>query len=235
MIDCPNCRGPMATQSVEAQGGARGEVQIDACASCSVFWFDSAEDLRLTPKAVIGLFRYIGTAATAHNPLASTFACPRCRRTLAFTHDVTRTTRFTYWRCQDGHGKLITFTQFLAEKNFLRPPSPAELARLRDSVRQIACSQCGAPIDLRSESACAHCGAPITLIDPRSVAEALQDLDHRMAPAAPPAATMASQLSSAQIDALFDAQRMAERHDHTDLVAVGVAAVGALLGAWLRS
>jgi hypothetical protein len=232
MINCPNCRGPMAAQTVEAQGGA---LQVDACASCSVFWFDTAEDLRLTPKAVIGLFRYIGTAATTHNPLASTLTCPRCRHTLAFTHDVTRTTRFTYWRCQDGHGKLITFTQFLAEKNFLRPPSPDELARLRDSVRQIACSQCGAPIDLRTQSACAHCGAPITLIDPQSVAKALQDLDQRVTPAAPPASAMTSRLSDAQVDALFDAERMAKRSEHTDLVAVGVAAVGALLGRWLSS
>jgi hypothetical protein len=234
MIDCPNCRGPMTTQSVDAQGVA-GTQQIDACATCSVFWFDSAEDLRLTPKAVIGLFRYIGTAATAHNPLASTFACPRCRRTLAFTHDVTRTTRFTYWRCGQGHGKLITFTQFLAEKNFLRPPSPAELARLRDTVRQIACSQCGAPIDLRTQSACAHCGAPITLIDPQSVATALHDLDQRVTPAAPPASAMPARLSDAQVDALFDAERMAQRDGHADLVAVGVAAVGALLGCWFSS
>jgi Zn-finger nucleic acid-binding protein len=231
-MDCPNCRAAMATQTVEAQGGT---LPIDACAACSVFWFDSLEDVRLTSKAVIGLFRYIGTAAATHRPLASTLACPRCRHTLAFTHDVMRTTRFTYWRCPDAHGKLITFTQFLAEKNFLRPPSPDELARLKESMRQIACSQCGAPVDLRSESACSHCGAPITLIDPDGVAKALQELGNSAAAAAPPASTMGSRLSDAQIDALFDAQRMSDRNERTDLLAVGVAAVGALLGSWLRS
>jgi len=225
----------MTAQTVEAQGVDAHTLQIDACASCSVFWFDTAESIRLTPGAVIGLFRYIGTSATEHRPLASSLACPRCHRTLAFTHDLTRTTRFTYWRCLAGDGRLITFTQFLAEKDFLRPPSPDELARLRDSVRQIACSQCGAPVDLRTESACSHCGAPITLIDPQRVAKALQDLEQRMTASAPAAATMSSRLSDAQIDALFDVQRMAEREDRTDLLAVGVAAVGALLGSWLSS
>lgn len=234
-MDCPNCRGPMSSQTLDAQGVSGGKLDIDACAACSVFWFDSMEDIRLTPKAVIGLFRYIGTAAVEHRPLASSLACPRCRHTLAFTHDVTRTTRFTYWRCTDAHGKLITFTQFLAEKNFLRPPSPDELARLRASVRQIVCSQCGAPVDLRTESACAHCGAPITLIDPDSVAQALQDLDARVARSAPPPSTMGSRLSDAQIDALFDVQRMSERQERTDLLAIGVTAVGALLGSWLGS
>jgi hypothetical protein len=233
MIDCPNCRARMATQSVEAHD-VQGALQIDACASCSLFWFDTAENIRLTPKAVLGLFRFIGTAAATHNPLASTLACPRCRRTLAFTHDVTLTPRFTYWRCAAAHGKLITFTQFLAEKNFLRPPSSDELARLRDTVRQVACSQCGAPVDLRTQSACSHCGSPITLIDPHSVAKALQELDQRAGAAAPPASTMPSRLSDAQIDALFDVQRMTGQREHTDLVAAGVAAVGALLGAWLH-
>jgi hypothetical protein len=106
---------------------------------------------------------------------------------------------------------------------------------LKASVRQISCSQCGAPVDLRSESACSHCGAPITLIDPDGVAKALQELGNSAAAAAPPASTMGSRLSDAQIDALFDAQRMSDRNERTDLLAVGVAAVGALLGSWLRS
>lgn len=226
----------MTTQSVEAQGAVTRPIAIDACAGCSLFWFDTTEDLRLTAKSVVDLFRYIGAASGEHKPLASNVACPRCRRTLGFTHDQTRTTRFTYWRCLDGHGKLITFTQFLAEKDFLRPPSPDELARLRASVRQIVCSQCGAPVDLRTSSACAHCGAPITMLDPDSVAKALQALDRRSpAPATSSDATLGTRLSDAQIDALFDVQRMAERHERSDLVAIGAAAVGALLGNWLSS
>jgi hypothetical protein len=54
-----------------------------------------------------------------------------------------------------------------------------------------------------------------------------------MTPSAPAAAAMSSRLSDGQIDALFDVQRMAERQERTDLLAVGVAAVGALLGSWL--
>jgi hypothetical protein len=73
-------------------------------------------------------------------------------------------------------GRLITFHHFLREKNFIRAPSAGELANLRKNVRQVACSQCAAPIDLTSESACTHCGAPVALIDPDGVAKALREL-----------------------------------------------------------
>ena len=143
---------------------------------CNLFWFDKSESVRLTPKAVLELFQYIGKAGSARKTLATAFGCPLCSAALALTQDVQRTTRFTYWRCPRDHGRLTTFHQFLREKNFIRAPSPSELAKLRDTVRQISCSQCGAPVDLATDGACTHCGAPVALIDPDGVAKALRDL-----------------------------------------------------------
>jgi hypothetical protein len=235
MVDCPNCRAVMTTRSVEAHGAVVQPMDIDCCAACSLFWFDAAEGMRLTPKAVLELFQYIGQAGVARNPLRANFLCPRCTSSLAFTHDLQRSTRFTYWRCANDRGQLITFHQFLAAKNFIRPPSPDELARLRDTVRQISCSRCGAPVDLATQSACPHCGAPIAVIDSESVAKALQELAATSPSVTTAPATARTVLSDAQVDALFDMERMRERGDNHDLVAIGAAALGAVIEGWLLS
>jgi hypothetical protein len=225
----------MAPQSEEAFGAVAASLDVYCCAGCSLFWFDRLASIRLTPRAVLALFQYIGQAGAARNVLATAFACPRCNGALSFTHDIQRATHFTYWRCLNGHGQLITFNQFLAEKNFIRAPSADELAKLRDTVRQISCSQCGGPVDLTTESACPHCGAPITLIDSDGVAKALQDLAAGASanPPAPDAARTA--LADAQIDALFNLERIREREGRHDLLSVGTAAIGALLNRVLLS
>jgi hypothetical protein len=184
---------------------------------------------------VLDLFRFIGEAGAPRNGLHGEAACPRCRHAMAFTHDVARTARFTYWRCPVGHGKLITFQQFLAEKQFVRPPTPAELARLRETVRQVSCAQCGGPIDLRNDSACPHCGTPVTLIDPASVQKALREL--ASGPAPPDPVDVNRRIADAQIDALFalarERDQEALRPQRRDLVSVGAGAIAALIAHWL--
>ena len=232
MIRCPNCRSDTTTRSLPAYDTVR-PITVEACAACHLFWFDDAGSVRLTPESVIDLFRYIGTAsASARTALASKFVCPRCSRPLVFTHDLQRTTRFTYWRCRRDNGKLISFAQFLREKNFIRTPSPAELATLRRAIRQVTCSQCGAPVDLARDSACAHCGTPVALIDPDGVAKALRELAAERAGSTPtdPAA-MRAVLAEAQANAILARERMREDEIGDDLVTAGVAAIGA----WLAS
>jgi hypothetical protein len=225
----------MTSLTLDAAGAGLGtSVVIDTCAPCTLFWFDYMESVRLSPKAVLELFRLIGATGAARNAVKSSTQCPRCSHALAFTHDLQRTTRFTYWRCPEGHGRLVTFGQFLAEKNFVRPPSPDELARLRDAVRQVSCSQCGAPVDLRAESVCPHCGAPVTLIDPASVSDALQALA-RDAAAQPSPEHMTERIRDAQIDALFELARSQAAPQRNDLLAAGAAAVGAFLGKLLAA
>src|SRR5205823_4731720 len=171
----------------------------------------------------------------ARNPYAvDPVRLPHLFGAARLTHDVQRTTRFTYWQCRHDHGQLITFHHFLREKNFIRAPSPAELAKLRATVCQIACSQCGAPIDLANASACTHCGAPIALIDPDSVAKALHDLAAGASsptPSDPDA--MRNRLSEAQIDAIFDLAQTRRDDKNHDIVAVGAAAIGALISGLL--
>ena len=235
MPGCPNCRDPMAPLMLEAFGALR-PIEITACAPCNLFWFDKSESIRLTPKAVLDLFQYIGKAGSARKALATALSCPLCATALALTQDLQRTTRFTYWRCRNDHGRLTTFHQFLREKNFIRAPSPVELARLRATVRQISCSQCGAPIDLATDSACKHCGAAVALIDPDGVTKALRELAAGASSAAPlDPETMRTTLSDAQINAIFDVNRMRPDDGNDDLVAIGAAAIGVLLAGLIRS
>jgi len=224
----------MTDQAVETYSGV-GQLGVGSCAACNLIWFDQSGSIGLTPRAVLGLFQYIGTAAgAARTPLASTYRCPRCSDTLALTYDLQRSTRFTYWRCANDHGQLFTFNMFLREKNFIRSPTLAELNKLRETVRQISCSQCGGPIDLSKDTACTHCGAPIALIDPDCVAKAVHDLTTGQASIPPATQEQTSiALSNAQLGAFLDQGRSDENEGNQDLLAIGVAAIGAALGAML--
>ena len=228
----------MLTQTLDARLAAR-PIEVDSCAACRVLWFDQWESTNLAPRGVLALFQYIGGATGAPSTaLASTFNCIRCSVQLDLTHDLQRTTPFTYWRCSMGHGRLITFNQFLREKNFIRTPSPPELARLRDTIRQISCSQCGAPINLATDNACSHCSAPIAMIDPDSVAKTMRELTSAPAQDQPTTVSASKAMTDAQIDAMFELERSSRQHHHEidcDLVAIGAQAIGAAIGLFLSS
>ena len=93
------------------------------------------------------------------------------------TQDIQHTTRFAYYRCRYGHGRLTPFFQFLREKNFIRPLEPRELARLAENVKTIRCSSCGAPVDLAKTTTCGYCSSPLMVLDPDAVGRTLGELD----------------------------------------------------------
>jgi hypothetical protein len=214
-----------------------GKIELEACTDCRLLWFDRSESIALAPGSVVALFRLIGESAPLRpRPHASAFACPRCGKRLATTHDLQRSTRFTYWRCARGHGRLIGFAQFLREKNFVREPSRAELEKLRATVRQISCSQCGAPLDLARDAACTHCGSPIALVDPDGVAKALQQLTATGPSAAvPDAQTLRQRFAEAQASAIVESMRTRAYDDpgRIDLVSAGAGALAAIVARWL--
>jgi hypothetical protein len=147
-------------------------VTIDLCHSCQAFWFDTRESLSLTPGSTLTLFRIIGEHAAHPQATADTAKCPRCRARLRHTHDMQRDTRFQYFACPKGHGRLTSFFDFLKEKNFIRPLSAQQIAELRRNVQTVNCSNCGAPVDLSKGTACEHCGSPLSMLDMKQ-AEAL--------------------------------------------------------------
>ncbi len=179
----------MKSQALAGQGGKT--IEIDVCLSCQRFWFDGFESLQLSPGATLQLFRLVGDQAPSGPSSRSLIPpkCPRCQATLVRAHDLQRTTRFEYLRCPQGHGRLITFFNFLREKDFIRPLPPDQIEALRRNLQVVRCSNCGASIDLAKTSTCEHCGTSLSMIDmqqARALVHQLQQAepaDHEVDPA----------------------------------------------------
>ncbi len=179
-----------------------GEVTVDLCVSCQALWFDSFESVQLTPGATLALFDTIRKAPQATGRgIPARLPCPRCTHSLVVTHDLQRTTRFTYYRCPEGHGRFTPFVQFLLEKNFIRPLAPAELARLKATIRIVRCSSCGGPVDLHTDAACPYCRAPIAILDADAVDATVRSLEAAEA-----------RRTTVDIEALVDGMLDAHRH-----------------------
>jgi hypothetical protein len=177
-VVCGSCRTPMEALALSNHIG--GPVTIDLCWPCHMIWFDGLESTSLSAGSVIELFKRIHEARNkGRNTVSMQCACPSCARTLSHTSDLTRAGRFSYHRCPGGHGRLISFAQFLREKQFVRNLQPAELAQMKLTIKQIRCSSCGGPINLTSDPACTHCGAALAVLDEDAVRKALEGLQKK--------------------------------------------------------
>jgi hypothetical protein len=170
-------------ENLVLDGHGGGSIAIDLCRSCHAFWFDAHESLQLAPGSTLRLFTLIGGETTAARTMLSTvLRCPRCRGRLILTNDWQRNTSFRYWRCDNGHGRFITFFDFLREKNFIRALSPAQIEELKQNVQTLSCSNCGAPIDLAKESICGHCGTPLSMLDMKQAETVVNELKRAAEP-----------------------------------------------------
>ena len=141
-------------------------VAIDICHACQSFWFDTRESVTLTPGSTLALFRVIGEKLTRRQHTNADVArCPRCKGRLRRTQDMQRATRFEYLNCPNSHGRLISFFDFLREKDFIRPLTAHQIAELRQSVGSVNCANCGGAVDLSTGAACLHCGTPLSMLD----------------------------------------------------------------------
>jgi DNA-directed RNA polymerase subunit RPC12/RpoP len=174
-MTCPGCGADMTATTLDGHGGT--SIVIDTCTTCQAFWFDKHESLQLAPVSTLKLFSLIGEQKGARSAsLPSVMRCPRCSSRLLATNDLQRNTPFHYWRCDAGHGRLITFFDFLREKDFIRPLSPAQLQELRNNVQSVNCSNCGGSIDLARGGVCSHCGSPISMLDVKQAEAVVRQL-----------------------------------------------------------
>lgn len=176
----------MAALALDGQLGRT--LTIDQCSTCQALWFDQHESLQLAPASTLKLFQLIGQQTTAPRPRGEVLKCPRCGLRLVPTHDQQHNTPFQYFRCGREHGRFIGYVDFLREKNFIRPLSAQQLTELRQNVRTINCSNCGAPVDLVHALSCSHCGSPLSMLDMAQVGRVvsqLQQADRRDKPIDP--------------------------------------------------
>ena len=214
VMKCPGCTTEMSHLVLEGRLGTT--IEIDLCSVCRAIWFDRFEDFRLTPGATLKVFGVISEPpGRPITPFPTAPHCPRCHARLLLTHDIQRNTRFQYLRCDSGHGRLMTFVDFLREKDFVRPLTPQQLEELRQSVQTINCSNCGASIDLVKDSVCRHCGSAVSMLDLQQMTRTVGQLQaaasgRQASDGAPP---VASPRAQSDIDALVQAFKAAGRTD----------------------
>jgi len=180
-MTCPGCGATTSTIQLKDRNDA--DLQVDVCSACRAFWFDQYENIRLSAGATLKLFAVMSAQGGTDRELREPMKCPRCGSGLGHAHDIQlRATPFEYWRCPHGHGHFITFLQFLKEKDFIRPLSPAQLAELRRNVQTINCANCGAPIDLAHQTVCPHCLSPLTMLDMTQIAAHVKELQDAQTP-----------------------------------------------------
>lgn len=224
----------MTSHMVQGQLGR--PVTVDLCDPCQAIWFDPRESLQLTPGATLMLFRVIGEHVAKPRALEpGTAKCPRCKARLRRTQDMQRSTRFEYFRCPHDHGRLTTFFDFLKEKDFVRPLTPAQIAELRANVQVVNCSNCGAPINLAEKSDCGHCGSPLSMLDMKQ-AEALitqlqraDQANRTVDPALPLELARARRQTDQAFAGLPQDSLWADAGGSLGLVGAGLAALGRLL------
>jgi len=171
----------MTTLTLEAHQDR--SVEIDLCLKCQAFWFDKFESLQLSPGSTLRLLEMIGEQKPERPAsFEKVMACPRCESRLRPTQDMQRSTRFNYFRCTNGHGRLIRFFEFLREKDFIRPLSPQQIAELREKVHTVNCANCGAPVDLMTGTVCAHCSSPLSILDMEQPQRLIAQLKEAAAP-----------------------------------------------------
>jgi hypothetical protein len=180
-MKCPGCATEMTPMKLEAR--LRGQVTIDVCPACQAFWFDHFESLQLSPGSTLKLMKFIGEHSSPGKPSQPDgLRCPRCATALHLAHNMQRNMPFTYWQCANEDGHFIGFFEFLKEKNFIHPLSADQIKELRQNVQFVNCSNCGASINLESDSACPYCHSPISMLDMKQPQRMLDQLKQAAEP-----------------------------------------------------
>jgi endogenous inhibitor of DNA gyrase (YacG/DUF329 family) len=195
----------MTAMTLDGHSGT--QAAIDVCTSCQAFWFDKFESLQLSAGSTLKLMKFIGEhSSPGKTALPGVLHCPRCATTLRLAHNIQRNTPFTYWRCLNDDGHFIAFFEFLKEKNFIHRLSPEQIAELRRNVQSVNCSNCGASINLESDSACPYCHSPISMLDMKQPQRMLEQLKQAAEPhPIDPALPLKVALAKSQLDASFAA------------------------------
>lgn len=226
-MTCPNCGKEMTDWTLDGRLGT--QVIVDVCTGCQAFWFDEHESLQLSPGATLRLMKFIGEhSSTVKATLSNALRCPRCGGGLSLMHDMVRNMKFIYWGCETDRGRFIGFFDFLKEKSFIHALSPQEIQQLKQNVQSVNCCNCGAAIDLQTNSVCPYCHSPISMLDMKQQQQMLAQLKEAAEPRQVDATLpLKLALATEQTSALFkeDDTEWWEDARSGDLVSAGLKAV----------
>lgn len=178
-----------------------GQVDVDLCGPCHLVWFDRTESMRLAGVGLLDLLaRMAALQSAVHRPPSPRQVCPVCGNELHTVQNRSKYGRSVQHNCPQGHGTAQPFSQFLAEKGYVRPIELADGGRLpAQPDGTLACVNCGAPVPMhpptiQSGVACGHCDTPVNLLDLARLARAI-DRHGAAGEVLPEHATSASRLS----------------------------------------
>jgi hypothetical protein len=120
----------------------------------------------------------------------------------------------------------MTFAAFLRARHFVRDLSAAEVRELGVRVAVIKCVNCGASVDVRTESACGFCQSRVAVIDEGQLARTLAELETASAGRAhvDPSWPLRAAQARRQTEAVFaELNRGHGATSAVDLVTAGVA------------
>ncbi len=231
---CPGCGSAMHVEYFERVPD--GDVAVDICYACRAIWFDHMESAQLAAGGVIGLFKKIHAHRDdGYHTLPACLPCPRCRSALKLTHDIVKSGRVSYHRCDANHGRLTTFFHFLREKKFVRNLTPKELVSIKATLAEVRCSGCGGAVDIQRDTACGYCRAPLSVLDAQAVEKALAELSERQARGSDPAQVAAALHQALMVEPARSRKAAASANNETslttDLVLGGIAV---LVGSFLK-
>jgi hypothetical protein len=155
-----------------------GVIDIDLCGPCHMVWFDRTESMRLSGTGLLDLLgRMAGLQGAVHQPLNPQPSCPDCSAVLSAVNNRSKYGRSVQHDCPQDHGTAQTFSQFLAEKGYVRPIEHADLSSLQSRHGDLNCINCGASV-LAGQSgvlpaACSYCQTPVNMIDVARLAQAI--------------------------------------------------------------
>jgi hypothetical protein len=208
-------------------------VTVDVCTGCQAFWFDEHKILQLSPSSTLKLMKFIGEHSSTVKPtLPDVLRCPRAEAHCRWRTMWSGNMRFNYWGCANEHGRFIGFFDFLKEKNFIHALSPQEIQQLKQNVQSVNCCNCGAAIDLQTNSACPYCHSPISMLDMKQQRQMLAQLKEAAEPRpVDPTLPLKLAVATEHTSALFKAEDTEWWEDARsgDLVYAGLKLVARLL------
>jgi hypothetical protein len=223
-VACPCCHRATVLESLPGHYGRA--VDLDVCMHCNVIWFDELEHVQLSGPATLKLVRDMHERHAFDRVVEISHAtCPRCDSALRTRADRQRNVEFQSHVCVHGHGHFLTFYDFLKSKDMLRPLRGQDLKRLREQVGSVSCTNCGAPVDLHTETACGHCSSPLMLLDPQALEKAvgrIQAEEQRKADTSPEMVALEMALAKEKTEAAYrrmeTQDRVRQTTDGFDLV-----------------
>ncbi len=155
MKNCANCSGiTYNIWNLPIDYSDYNKVTIDACDSCRLMWFDANEESLSRQWIFMVVEKILEQEKLASNYIQKTLLCPICNKELYKFDDMYSANRCSYYLCNNEHGMLISYADFLRFK-WIDMSSLGDLEKARKFWSN--CKQCGSSLSMETKGICSYC------------------------------------------------------------------------------